>query len=95
MRELSHGPGALMDRNSEPIKAAAKALKTVFGMEPILRREGGSIPVVAVLQQTLGVESVLLGFGLPEDGIHGPNEKQHLPTLFKGIEAYVHFLAGF
>ena len=95
VRELSHGPGALMDRHSEPIKAAAKALKTVFGMEPILRREGGSIPVVAVLQQTLGVESVLLGFGLPEDGIHGPNEKQHLPTLFKGIEVYVHFLAGF
>ena len=95
VRELSHGPGALMDRHSAPMNAAAQALKTVFGKDPVFRREGGSIPVVGVLQQTLGVESVLLGFGLPDDGIHGPNEKQHLPTLFKGIEAYVHFLAGF
>ncbi|HOD50120.1 MAG TPA: dipeptidase [Candidatus Hydrogenedentes bacterium] len=95
MRELSHGPGALMNRDSEAMKAAVKALRTVFAAEPVFRREGGSIPVVGVLKQMLGVESVLLGFGLPEDGIHGPNEKQHLPTLFKGIEAYLHFLASF
>lgn len=95
LRELSRGPGVLMDRNSDAMNAAAKALKAVFGMDPIFRREGGSIPVVGVLRQTLGVESVLLGFGLPDDGIHGPNEKQHLPTLFKGIEVYAHFLAGF
>jgi acetylornithine deacetylase/succinyl-diaminopimelate desuccinylase-like protein len=95
VRELSHGPGALMDRHSAPVTAAAKALKDVFGAEPVFRREGGSIPVVGVLKEKLGVDSVLLGFGLPDDGIHGPNEKQHLPTLFKGIETYVHFLAGF
>ena len=95
VRELSHGPGALMDRHAAPVRAAAKALKDVFGMEPVFRREGGSIPVVGVLQAKLGVESVLLGFGLPDDSIHGPNEKQHLPTLFKGIETYVRFLAGF
>jgi len=95
VRELSHGPGALMDRQSAPVRAAAKALKDVFGAEPVFRREGGSIPVVGVLKEKLGVDSVLLGFGLPDDGIHGPNEKQHLPTLFKGIETYVRFLAGF
>ena len=95
VRELSHGPGALMDRHAAPVRAAAKALKDVFGMEPVFRREGGSIPVVGVLQAKLGVESVLLGFGLPDDSIHGPNEKQHLPTRFKGIETYVRFLAGF
>ena len=95
VRELSYGPGAIMDRHSAPTQAAAAALKTVFGAEPVFRREGGSVPVVGVLQHKLGVDSVMLGFALPDDGIHGPNEKQHLPTLFKGIETYVRFLAGF
>lgn len=88
----SLGPGAIMDRNAAPIQAAAKAMKLVFGKEPFFRREGASVPVVGMMQQQLGVDSVMLGFGLPEDGIHGPNERQSLPLLFKGIETYLHFM---
>lgn len=88
----SLGPGAIMDRKSAPIQAAVKAMKQVFGKEPFFRREGASVPVVGMMQQELGVDSVMLGFGLPEDGIHGPNERQSLPLLFKGIETYLRFM---
>ncbi|MBW7864950.1 MAG: dipeptidase [Candidatus Hydrogenedentes bacterium] len=88
----SLGPGAVMDRKSSHMAAAALALEKVFGRKPIFTREGGSVPVVAYFQQKLGVDSIMLGFALPDDGIHGPNEKQHLPTLFKGMETYVEFM---
>lgn len=88
----SCGPGATMDRGTPFMQAAASALETVFGKPPIFKREGGSVPVVAFLQQELGVDSVMLGFALPEDGIHGPNERQYLPNFFRGIETYIQFL---
>jgi len=94
LRELSHGPGALMDRKSPYMQAAVRALTEVFGVEPVFKRTGGSVPVVGMLQQRLGVDSVMLGFALPDDGIHGPNEKQHIPTFFKGIETYIRFMAS-
>lgn len=94
VEELTHGKGAIMDRNTPAMKAASDALKTVFGKEPIFKREGGSVPIVAMLQEKLGVDSVMLGFALPSDGIHGPNEKQYLPNFFRGIETYIHFMAG-
>jgi acetylornithine deacetylase/succinyl-diaminopimelate desuccinylase-like protein len=94
VRELSHGPGAVMDRKSAFMRAAERALREVFGSEPIFKREGGSVPVVGVLQQKLGVDSIMLGFALPSDGIHGPNERQYLPNYFKGVEAYIRFLCG-
>ncbi len=94
VRELNHGPGSVMDRTSPAMRAAVDALTTVFGRAPLFRREGGSVPVVAHMQQMLGVDSIMLGFALPDDGIHGPNERQHLPTLLKGIETYIRFLAA-
>lgn len=94
VRELTHGKGAIMDRNTPAMRAAAAALKTVFGMDPIFKREGGSVPIVSMLQEKLGVDTVMLGFALPSDGIHGPNEKQYLPNFFRGIETYIHFMAG-
>jgi acetylornithine deacetylase/succinyl-diaminopimelate desuccinylase-like protein len=69
----------------------ADALQTVWGSKPLFRREGASIPVVAQMQSLLGIESVLTGFGLPDDNLHAPNEKQHLPTWYKGIDALIHF----
>lgn len=92
VRELSRGPGAIMERHSPYMHAACDALEKVFGTEPLFKREGGSVPVVGMLQQELGVDSIMLGFCLPDSGLHGPNEKQHLPTLFKGIETYVRFI---
>jgi len=90
----SWGPGATMARDTPYMEAAAAALEVVFGEEPIFKREGGSVPVVGMLQSELGVDSVMLGFALPDDGIHGPNERQYLPNFFRGIETYVRFLAG-
>jgi acetylornithine deacetylase/succinyl-diaminopimelate desuccinylase-like protein len=88
----SFGPGAVMDRKSPWMRAAAEALTEVFGTAPYFKREGGSVPVVGLLQKKLGADSIMLGFALADDGIHGPNEKQHLPTLFRGMETYVRFL---
>ena len=92
VRELAHGHGALIKRDSVPMRAALKALEETFGVKPFFKREGGSVPVVSMMQQSLGLDSIMLGFALPDDGIHGPNEKQHLPTFFKGIEGYIRFL---
>ena len=89
----SLGPGAVMNRNSPYMQAAADALEKVFKKKPFFRREGASVPVVGLIKELLDVDSIMLGFALPDDGIHGPNERQSLPLLFKGMEVYVHFLA--
>ena len=94
VHEHSTGPGATMDRNSPYMRTAMDALETTFGVAPIFKREGGSVPVVGILQRLLGVDSIMMGFALPGDGIHGPNERQHLPTFFKGMEAYARLLLG-
>ncbi len=92
LHKHSAGPGSTMDRKSIYMAAAGDALKTVFGRPPVFKREGGSVPIVGLLQKKLGVDSVMLGFALPDDGIHGPNEKQYLPNFFRGIETYIHYL---
>ena len=87
-----HGAGAaLVSTDSAGLKAMSKAFKSVWGKEPYLLREGGSIGVVVQLQKRLGVDSVLSGFGLPDCDAHSPNEKLHLPTWDKGIDALIHF----
>ncbi len=92
---LSDGPGSIMARDSEYMQNAIAALNDVFGKDPVFSREGGSVPVVGMMQEKLGVDSIMLGFALPDDGIHGPNERQYLPNFFKGIETYIRFLAKF
>ena len=82
---------SISDRDNVGVRAMAKALETVWGKKPYFTREGGSIPVVGDMQRLLGVESVVCGFSLPDDNIHAPNEKQHLPTWQRGIDAYIHF----
>ena len=93
VRELGGGAGAITDRHSVYMAAAVGALKEVFGKDTLFMREGGSIPVVGMMQEKLGVDSILLGFGLPDDGIHGPNERQYLPNFYRGIETYIHFMS--
>lgn len=89
--KMTGGPAAIADRHHPAVEAMSRALETVWGMKPLFRREGGSIPVVAQMQSILGIESILTGFGLPDDNLHAPNEKQHLPTWYKGIDALIHF----
>ncbi|MBN2386178.1 MAG: dipeptidase [Anaerolineales bacterium] len=90
--DLHGGVPSISDRDNPGVRAMAAALETVWGSKPYYRREGGSIPVVSQMQRLLGIESVISGFGLPDDNVHAPNEKQHLPTWYRGIEALVHFL---
>jgi acetylornithine deacetylase/succinyl-diaminopimelate desuccinylase-like protein len=92
LHEHTWGPGATMDYKSPYMQAAVAALEAVFEKPTIFKREGGSVPVVGMMQQKLGVDSVMLGFALPGDGIHGPNERQYLPNFFRGIETYIEFL---
>ena len=67
-------------------------LQEVFGNAPVYEREGGSIPVVATFQKVLGIDSIMLGFGLPDDGLHSPNERFYLPNFYNGIEATIRYL---
>jgi acetylornithine deacetylase/succinyl-diaminopimelate desuccinylase-like protein len=91
VKKLTGSPFAIADLNNPGVKAMHKAMETVWGTRPFYRREGGSIGAVAMLQQICGVESVLVGTGLPSDNVHSPNEHLHLPTWYKGIDAYIHF----
>ena len=90
---LHGGHGILVDRKAPAMKAAAVALERAFGVKPVFVREGGSIPVVASFKQILGIDTVLMGFGLSDDNLHAPNEKFHLPNFYRGIEASIHFMS--
>jgi acetylornithine deacetylase/succinyl-diaminopimelate desuccinylase-like protein len=92
VRSLHGGKPAIVSRDHPAMKAASHAFAAGFGQEPVLVRRGGSIPVVATLQEVLGIETILMGFGLPDDRIHSPNEKFHLPNFYRGIETVIHFL---
>ncbi len=87
----SCSPPALMNLKSPYMQSAITALSKEFGCAPLFRREGGSVPVVAWLQKILGLDSIMLGFALPDDGIHGPNEHQNLPLLKRGVRVYCSF----
>jgi acetylornithine deacetylase/succinyl-diaminopimelate desuccinylase-like protein len=92
IRTLMSAKPALIDRKHPALAAAARAYHQGFGTPPVFLRSGGTIPVVNLIQETLGIPVVLMGFGLPDDQIHGPNEKFHLPNFFKGIETSIRFL---
>lgn len=85
---------ALVDRNHPAVRAAAFACKKGFGAFPVFLRSGGSIPVVNAFRESLGIPTVLMGFGLPDDHIHAPNEKFHLPNFYRGIETSIWYLTA-
>ena len=91
VKKLTSSPFAIADLNNAGIKAMQDAMESVWSTRPFFRREGGSIGAVAMLQQICGVESVLVGMGLPSDNVHSPNEHLHLPTWYKGIDSFIHF----
>ena len=88
---LNTGPWAITNRDLPAIQSMAKAMETVWGKAPYFKREGGSIPVVAYLQNIVGAESVLCGSSLPEDNVHAPNERLHLTSWYQFINALIHF----
>jgi acetylornithine deacetylase/succinyl-diaminopimelate desuccinylase-like protein len=82
-----------MRRDHHATRAAQAALHKAFGVLPSFVRIGGTIPVAALLQEELGIATVPMGFALPDDGMHAPNERFCLTSFFRGIETSIHFLA--
>ena len=91
------GQPAVIPTDSVEIEAAKKAFAEAWGKQPVLTREGGSIPIVELFQRELKIDSVLMGFGLGEDAIHSPNESYGIFNYLKGIETitlfYQHYAA--
>ena len=91
VRNLHGGEAALTPIDSPGVQAAVRALEKGFGKKPLYQREGGSIPIVVQFKQLLGLDTVLLGFGLPDENAHAPNEFLNLNNFFGGIRTTAHF----
>ncbi|SHL23964.1 dipeptidase [Hymenobacter psychrotolerans] len=89
------GEPVVTPTDSVAYKAAADAMETTFGKRPIPTRGGGSIPIVAMFKSELGLDTVLLGFGLDSDAIHSPNEHYGVFNFLKGIETIPHFYRNY
>jgi len=83
---------SLVNTASPYIAKAAAALQETFGARTVYMRSGGSIPVVGLFDRHLGIPSVMMGFGLPDDNLHSPNEKFYLPNFYRGIDATARYL---
>lgn len=94
VRTLAISHPALVNRNHPALRAAAFAYKKGFGSWPVFLRSGGSVPAASIFQAALGIPTVLMGFALPDDHIHAPNEKFHLPNFYQGIETSIWYLAA-
>jgi acetylornithine deacetylase/succinyl-diaminopimelate desuccinylase-like protein len=92
LRLLSAAPPTEIDPHEPALELAAQAYAAGFGARPALVRSGGSIPAVAVLQRTFDAPVVLMGFGLPDDNMHAPNERFRLPIFRRAIETCIWFL---
>jgi len=91
IRQLSGADPMLIRTDNHYVQAAKDAMKEVFGKNTVLIRSGGSIPVVADFEKHLHIPSVMMGFGLPDDNLHAPNEKFHIPNFYRGIESIIRF----
>jgi acetylornithine deacetylase/succinyl-diaminopimelate desuccinylase-like protein len=89
---LHSAPPSVTNTDSPFIRAAAESMSEVFGNKTVYVRSGGSIPIVGLFDKHLGIPSVMMGFGLPDDNLHAPNEKLYLPNFFRGIDAVVRYL---
>jgi acetylornithine deacetylase/succinyl-diaminopimelate desuccinylase-like protein len=83
----SMGRPCVVPTNNPFVKAATEALHDVFRKDTVFIRTGGSIPIVTDFQDVLKIPSVMMGFGLPDDNLHAPNEKFHIPNFYRGIES--------
>jgi len=91
VRVLSAAPAVLVNPDHPAVRTASEAFAAVFGKPTVFIRSGGSIPIVGEFAKHLGIPTVLMGFGLPDDGLHAPNEKFHLEQYYKGIVTVAHF----
>ena len=91
VKYLHGGEAAITPIESPGVRAAVKALEKGFGKKPLYQREGGSIPIVVQFKEILGLETVLLGFGLPDENAHAPDEFINMGNFFGGIRTTAHF----
>ena len=91
VRVLSTSPAIMVNPDHPAIKVAAEAFEDVLGQPTVFIRSGGSIPIVGDFARHLGIPTVLMGFGLPDDGLHSPNEKYRLQNYYTGIRTIAHF----
>ena len=91
VRVLSWGPAIMVNPDHPAIHVAAQAFRDVLGKETVFIRSGGSIPIVGDFAKHLGIPTILMGFGLPDDGLHSPNEKYKVANYYAGIMTIAHF----
>ena len=92
MRVIHTAPATVVATDHRAIRTASRALEEVWGRKTVFIRSGGSIPVVGDFQQYLGIPTVLMGYGLPDDALHAPNEKFSLRNFNMGIASTARFL---
>jgi acetylornithine deacetylase/succinyl-diaminopimelate desuccinylase-like protein len=91
MRLIHSGEPIIIRTNNPFVQAATRALRQVWKKDTVFVRSGGSIPIVGDFEQHLKIPSVMMGFGLPDDNLHAPNEKFHLANFYRGIESVIVF----
>ena len=91
VRILTAGPAIVVNPDHPAIHTAARAFKDILGRETVFVRSGGSIPIVGDFAKHLHIPTILMGFGLPDDGLHSPNEKYKLSNYYAGIMTIAHF----
>lgn len=91
IKRMHGGKPAITPLESPGVQAAVRALEKGFGKKPLYQREGGSIPIVVQFKELLSIDTVLLGFGLPDENAHSPDEHINLNNFFGGIRTSIHF----
>ena len=92
VRLIHSGEPCLIPVDNPYIRAATEALREIWGRETVFIRSGGSIPIVGDLARHLNLPSVMMGFGLPDDNLHAPNEKFSIANFHQGTESIIRFL---
>jgi acetylornithine deacetylase/succinyl-diaminopimelate desuccinylase-like protein len=88
---LGASPAISVNPDHHAIEVAARAFSDILGRETVFIRSGGSIPIVGDFAKHLGIPTILMGFGLPDDGLHSPNEKYKISNYYAGIMTVAHF----
>ncbi len=87
----SKGPACVVNTDNPYARAAVEAMHEIFKKDTVYIRSGGSIPIVTQFDKDLGIPSIMMGMGLPDDNLHAPNEKFHIPNFYRGIESIIRF----